>query len=267
MDQLKFLKNSIKSGHLSHAYLFFGGAEEERKKAATDFAQELTGYEGKWSSNPDLLLIDLKEGESKISIDQIRSIKKFLSFRPYSGRYKVAVVNDFENMKEEAVNSILKILEEPPEKSVLILLCENPRILLPTVLSRVEKIDFGESAVIDDQDVDKLGKALYILKEITKNNTAFRLEQAEKVFREDEKLEILKHWLLIFNDMVYLAGGCADIVKNKELAPEMKEILESREYSLGDLRSIISEIIHWSFISRTTNTNKRLILENLILIF
>src|SRR3989304_4120643 len=62
-NQLQFLKNSVKTGHLSHAYLFFGGTRQEKKDTAVDFALELTGCKGKWNADPDIFLIGIQEAE------------------------------------------------------------------------------------------------------------------------------------------------------------------------------------------------------------
>lgn len=263
--QLDFLVESALAGKGAHAYLFFGGTRQEKKDAAVDFALELTGCKGKWNADPDILPIGIQEGEEKVLISQIREIKKFLSFEPYGGNNKVVIIEDFDRMKGEAANSILKILEEPPSKSVLILICENPRALLPTVLSRVQKISFSESS---DLDIDKSNKALYFFKVIADSDIAKRLQEAEKVVKdEDGNLEVLSQWIAILHDMIYLAGGCDELISNKANIFEMRELIEKKQYSLERLRVILSEIMHWDFIARTTNTNKRLILENLVLTF
>jgi len=264
-NQLQFLKNSVKTGHLSHAYLFFGGTRQEKKDTAIDFALELTGCKGKWNADPDIFLIGIQDGEEKVLISQIREIKKFLSFEPYGGNNKVVIIEDFDKMRGEAANSILKILEEPPQKSVLMLICENPRALLPTVLSRVQKISFSD---LSEADIDKTTKALYSFRVIASADIAVRLQEAEKIAKEEDgDLDILEYWTALLHDMIYLVSGCDELISNKANISEIRELAEKKQYSLEQLHSILSEIMHWNFIARTTNTNKRLILENIVLMF
>lgn len=263
--QLDFLIESVRAGKGAHAYLFFGGTRQEKKDTAVAFALELTGCKGKWNADPDIFLIGIQEGEEKVLISQIREIKKFLSFEPYGGMNKVVIVEDFEKMKGETANSILKILEEPPQKSVLVLICENPRALLPTVLSRVQKISFSD---LSDVDIDKTTKALYSFRVIAGADIAMRLQEAEKITKEEDgDLDILSYWTALLHDMIYLISGCNELVSDKANISEIRELIEKKRYSLEQLCSILSEIMHWDFVARTTNTNKRLILENIVLVF
>ncbi len=75
-----------------------------------------------------------REGRSE------RSVREFLERRPARGARKVAVVDDAHCMTEEAQNSLLKTLEEPPPGAVLVLVTPNPAALLPTILSRVRRV-------------------------------------------------------------------------------------------------------------------------------
>lgn len=263
--QLDFLIESARAVKGAHAYLFFGGTRQEKKDTAVAFALELTGCKGKWNEDPDIFLIGIQEGEEKVLISQIREIKKFLSFEPYGGNNKVVIIEDFDKMRGEAANSILKILEEPPSKSVLILICENPRALLPTVLSRVQKISFSN---LSEADIDKTTKALYSFRVIANADIAMRLQEAEKITKEEDgDLDILGYWTALLHDMIYLTSGCDELISNKANISEIRELAEKKQYSLEQLHSILSEIMRWDFVARTTNTNKRLILENIVLVF
>ena len=177
----------------------------------------------------------------------------------------MVIIEDFDKMRGEAANSILKILEEPPSKSVLILICENPRALLPTVLSRVQKISFSD---LSEADIDKTTKALYSFRVIARADIAMRLQEAEKITKEEDgDFDILSYWIVLLHDMMYLASGCDELILNKANISEIRELAEKKQYSLEQLHSILSEIMRWDFVARTTNTNKRLILENIVLVF
>lgn len=80
-----------------------------------------------------------KRGPSLLSIDQVRAIQDYFSTK---GEEKIAVLEDVEDATEGARNSLLKLLEEPPENSHIILLSSNPQKMLQTILSRVRKFQF-----------------------------------------------------------------------------------------------------------------------------
>lgn len=86
----------------------------------------------------DLMIIQ-SEG-SEIKIDQIRSVIDFLKTKNKKG--KVVIIEKAENMNTESSNALLKTLEEPPEKSLIILTTSNQARLLPTIVSRVKKVKF-----------------------------------------------------------------------------------------------------------------------------
>src|SRR5262249_31707154 len=86
-------------------------------------------------THPDVLVIPPDPPQMMIKVDQVRRVIENIYFRPAEGRERVFIFTDSAFMKE-AANSLLKILEEPPEFATLILLTENPGELLPTIRSR-----------------------------------------------------------------------------------------------------------------------------------
>src|SRR3990170_6915840 len=163
--QLKNLKDVFRAGNGAHAYLFAGAGGADKKEAALVFVREITGF-GEGAFNPDLMLVGVEEGERGISISQIREIKKFLSLTPHGGKNRAVIVDEFEKMKPEASSAILKILEEPPSKSILILISDYPAIILPTILSRVQRINFSSTAKKALDDIDKRKEIFYYLTEL-----------------------------------------------------------------------------------------------------
>ena len=83
--------------------------------------------------------------EKKIGIDTIRRIQKFVSFRAFSSGAKVVIINRAQNMSSEAANAFLKVLEEPPGGTIIILLVPDLANLLPTITSRCQIIRFSIS--------------------------------------------------------------------------------------------------------------------------
>ena len=93
------------------------------------------------SNNPDFVLIE-QDGNS-IKIAQIREMQENVYTKPIVSRKKVFIINDSDKMTEEAQNSLLKTLEEPPEYIIIILITANENKLLNTIKSRCLKISFN----------------------------------------------------------------------------------------------------------------------------
>jgi DNA polymerase III subunit delta' len=92
--------------------------------------------------HPDVRLIEPEK--TTISIDQIREIIAEIAFQPAEARYRVVILDPAEQMRLEAHNSLLKTLEEPPSRTVIILVTTNPYMLLETIRSRSRILYFGE---------------------------------------------------------------------------------------------------------------------------
>jgi DNA polymerase-3 subunit delta' len=160
---IQILKNIIKYNRIGHAYLFTGEEGIGKKMAAIAFAKAINCTnlsENQNSCNkcasclkveraihPDFSIISPLD--SVITIGQIREIKKSIYWQPLESRKKIILIDDAHRMNTEASNSLLKILEEPPEFAVLILITAAPNILLPTIISRCSKLIF--KPVIEEQ--------------------------------------------------------------------------------------------------------------------
>lgn len=82
-----------------------------------------------------------KRRQREIPVDEIRRIGPFLRLTPAEGGFRIVVVDEAERMNRNAANAILKVLEEPPRRAVLLLACNNPGRLLPTIRSRCRRLD------------------------------------------------------------------------------------------------------------------------------
>lgn len=102
---------------------------------------------GKAGHHPDLLLLEVT---SSISVDQIRDISLLMQSSPQQGGARVVVVPQAEKMTESAANALLKTLEEPGQRSFLILYTAFAEQLMPTILSRCQRWDlpaqYGEDS-------------------------------------------------------------------------------------------------------------------------
>ncbi len=95
------------------------------------------------NTHPDLLTIQPTDVGKQISVDQIRNSIKFCALTAKYGHYQIVLVNPAEAMNRNASNSLLKLLEEPPFNTLIMLISHNPMILTATIRSRCQKLDFS----------------------------------------------------------------------------------------------------------------------------
>lgn len=136
----------IKRGRLSHAYLFFGGDRSDSKDKVI-FAKSLANFleNGAFEEPKKLLtetLIIEKDEEGKIGIDEARNIRHFLYQKPVASKYRTLIVEGADALTQEAKNSILKIVEEPPESALIVFTVSQEDNLSPALKSRLQKIYF-----------------------------------------------------------------------------------------------------------------------------
>jgi DNA polymerase-3 subunit delta' len=118
------------------------GMREADKKETRLFVQ----------THPDVLIIPPDPPQMMIKVDQVRHVIANIYFRPAEGRERVYIFTDSAFMKE-AANSLLKVLEEPPEFATIFLLAENPGELLPTIRSRSVNFALG---VVSAEEIEAL---------------------------------------------------------------------------------------------------------------
>lgn len=90
--------------------------------------------------HPDVRLVEPEK--TTIGIDQVRDLITEISFQPFEGRYRVAIFDPADQMRQEAHNSLLKTLEEPPSRTILVLVTTKPFDLLTTIRSRCRMLQF-----------------------------------------------------------------------------------------------------------------------------
>lgn len=149
------LSRSLAANRLAHAYLFRGPEGVGKQLFARGLTAALnckqrnglsacgicsTCKKFAAGSHPDFLLVSPEKGA--IKIDQIRNLIKKLSFAPYEAKTRVVLIEDVHTMRQEAANSLLKTLEEPPENNLLILTADSAGSVLQTIISRCQAIPF-----------------------------------------------------------------------------------------------------------------------------
>ena len=149
------LQEIVKNETISHSYLFVGQDGIGKLMFAREFAKlilclsENRGCDTcssciKFDSgnNPDF--IELEPDGNSIKILQVREMQENIYQKPIVSNKKVIIINDSDKMTEEAQNSLLKTLEEPPEYIVIILIASNENRLLNTIKSRCLKMSFSD---------------------------------------------------------------------------------------------------------------------------
>ncbi len=154
-DIVKGLKDSIKSGRVGHAYIFSGQKGLGKKTIAETFAGALLCEKQygdricgeclpcrmlKEGSNPDFFVAGT--ADETINVDEIRNLQSDTIIRPLYSARKVYLIPDADNMTIQAQNSLLKIFEEPPAYTVIILTTSNYDALIETIRSRAVRYSF-----------------------------------------------------------------------------------------------------------------------------
>jgi len=283
---LKLLDKAITKNSVSHAYLFYGPDQVGKFTVALDFANKLLGDSSQ--INPDLIIvkpeIEEKKGVSKkhdIKIEEIRELQHKLSLSSQSGKHKIAIIDESDRLNKIAQNALLKSLEEAKAGVVLILVSSDEKKILPTMISRCQKVRFGavpekemreelkseskektEEIIFwslgrpglmmelksNEEEFDSRGEIKKELTDLFGKNISERFLLAEAMAKDGELLEKkLNLWLILLREAILGTGKF-------KLGP-------------GKALSLAGHIEKDLEILKNTNSNAKLVLENLFLQF
>ncbi|UNC90675.1 DNA polymerase III subunit [Candidatus Contubernalis alkaliaceticus] len=164
----ELLEKAIHGNRINHAYLFYGPKESGKFTFSLMAAKMLNCLKGNACGtciscrkvdrgiHPDVSVVS-PEGKN-IKIEQIRQLKNLSSFKPNEGRKKVYIFQEAHKMSLPAANSLLAVLEEPPDYIVFILLVPELFLLPDTVVSRCQCIPFGRVSRKEIYNVLKVQK-------------------------------------------------------------------------------------------------------------
>ncbi|MFI4983673.1 MAG: AAA family ATPase [Rickettsiales bacterium] len=198
--------NAFTSEKLHHAWLFTGERGMGKSTIAKAIAKFLlTNPQNPQSvfedadpkvarkmdnaSHPDYLFIGLLEGDKEIKVEQARELQRFASTRPLEGKYKVVVIDPIDDFNTNSCNALLKILEEPPQNFIFLIVCHSLGAVLPTIKSRVKTVqvkplsypDFKKALLQLDFAEDKIDP----LYELSQGSLHVALQ-----FAQDEQLDL-----------------------------------------------------------------------------
>ena len=144
---IEFLDRSLFQNKLAQTYIFAGPEDLGKSTVALAFARNLiisdTSETRDFSSvNSDLHILSREPGKKNISIEAVRDFIKMLSLSSFLNSYKIGIIKEAETLSPEAANALLKTLEEPRDKVIIILLTSSIDLLLPTIVSRSQVLYF-----------------------------------------------------------------------------------------------------------------------------
>jgi DNA polymerase-3 subunit delta' len=314
---IQLLREAVRRDRAAHAYLFAGPAGSGKRSLALAFAAALNceargerGWDGEpcgecrscrkmaSGNHPDLQVIE-PDG-ARLKVEQMREVRRENARRPYEARHKVFLIAGAETMTDEAANSLLKALEEPPGPAVFLLLTTHLARLLPTILSRcsVVKLTPLPEALIAQaltrEEVDPsvaaaaaalAGGALGRAREVAANWTEWRddacrfyeaaqggdrvaLLQLAAAWAKDRDEAVERLTLLegLYRQLLHAAGGAkpgALLTVGLGL-PTGRTGGGDRLLSLSGARQAL-ETIMWAEQALLSNAHRRLLLEVLFL--
>jgi DNA polymerase-3 subunit delta' len=103
-----------------------------------------------WSDHRDVGMVVAPK--RVLRVEQMRAIEREANFRPVEGKARVFIIDEADKLNDSSANALLKVLEEPPSTSHLILITARPAMLLPTILSRCQVIRFSPLSVADIEE-------------------------------------------------------------------------------------------------------------------
>ncbi len=250
-SNLRVLADSIKSGRISHAYLFYGSDIEMLNELSLAFAASINCESGGCGScrvcrntlkglHENLYIVE-PEGNA-LTVEMISEIQRSMSFVVNSEGFKISIIKETHLMKEDAASRFLKTLEDPPDdRSIFILLTDDLAVMLPTIVSRcmLFEWDFNESEIIKARlNYDELNK---LVDEGIKNligychNSTFALDLSVKI------LDFIKESLSRDDVMgktqdddidAFIAGQIKKLKNTKISTAELKKYAESYKKKL-----------------------------------
>ncbi len=317
---LTLFERSLEAGDLAHAYLIVGAEHIGKMTLALDLARAVNCEGDKPpcskcepcsriinGKHTDITIISVStpssQGEAKtrteIGIDDIKDLQRSACLPPYEGKYKVFIIEDAEYLSGEAANCLLKTLEEPPPRVIILLLTANEIRLLPTVVSRCQRVELkpmscaeieevlvGSYAVDSSRarllsrlsqgclgwalralaDADYLAKRTQALTEMCSLLSAGwteRFTYAAKVANDRRSAEeVIKIWLAWWRDIMLAKYGCEQGITNADYVAVLEKW--AAELNLTEIRDFI-DTLQKSLSHISLNANLRLVLEILML--
>jgi DNA polymerase III subunit delta' len=217
----QLLTRALESGRVAHAYAFIGPAGSGRTEGALAFAGALLCAKGGCGAcrdcrlaaarqHPDLHVIvptppeKNPKGTPLIRLDEIHELGRRAALRPAMAARKVFILDDADRMTVEGPQAFLKTLEEPPARTVMILVLPASRVLPPTVLSRCQPVRFQPRP--DPAIAESVQAALTLLEEVRRGGAETLLRRTQRLERAKAEGLVDGFWRL-GRDLLLAASG------------------------------------------------------------
>ena len=314
---VNFLQRSLGNPVAAQAYIFVGPAHIGKATVAKHFINALipgvvditekdnvAGH----TFHPDVYWLDREVNakteklKKNISIEQIRLLQNKLSLRSFLNTYKICVISQAQHLSTEAANSLLKTLEEPNAKTILILLAEHLNGLPPTIVSRCQilrflpvatqdifdhllslkierkkaknlaQLAFGRPGVATSlaaesqryADYLSAAKAFLTLLKADINDKFKVAGELAKTNDTDGLSQVLDSWAAVLRDLLVMNYWSANAVAHLSLAADLEKV--ASVYRRDQLLHIFLKLKQTKIFLRA-NVNPKLALENLVLNF
>ena len=226
-EAVALLRRALATDRVAHAYAFVGPPGSGRKRTALAFAKALVAPSGgpaaarvERGAHPDVRLIeptppeDKPKGPLALRIGDVRALERLAALRPVEAPLKVFIVDEAERMTVATPQAFLKTLEEPPDRTVIVLILSQLRALPATVLSRCQVVRFrprhaeGTLALLPDGRDEARRGALHVLAEVKRGGVEAILKAGDEVGRDRETALVLVEacWLR-YRDLLCARAG------------------------------------------------------------
>ncbi|UCD79547.1 MAG: DNA polymerase III subunit delta' [Desulfobacterales bacterium] len=217
--------------------------------------------------HPDI--IRLQPAGSFIKIDQIRALCQTLTMKPYEAKVRVVIIPKAQTMNPAAANALLKVLEEPPFRTVLILIAPHTSDLLPTIVSRCQQIRFNPisrknlvTALVRQHSVDSKDAQIIATMAGGSLSRAVQMHQTNWINR--------RNWLIC--ELEAISAGSANrllafgdqLAKNKENLPEALEVVKSWLRDLAVAKFYPDNLINHDLTAELQRTSQHATLPSLL---
>ena len=227
----KLLKKIIETEKIPHAFLFYGKDGVGKRNFAIEFSKIINGL------NESLLKdITIIEEEKSIGINKIRELKRTSYLSP-QGKFRINIIDNAHLLTIEAANSLLKILEEPPERTIFILITPFPEKLPDTVISRCLPVHFSP---IPTKSIEEKIKERIENQEEVKLISRISNGSLRKAYEAMDKDKLTQRKEIISYFISFLKGNRTyiEFVRYMEKVEDFKEAIISFEEVVSDMISI-----------------------------